>query len=48
VPGWVRPGALWLNPADPTAPAFTPLSPAIDTVRFGLVGTSLLLPVYGS
>jgi hypothetical protein len=41
------PGTLWLNPADPAA-AFTPLSPAINTVLFGRDGTSLLLPVDGS
>jgi hypothetical protein len=42
------PGTLSLNPANPAAPVFTPLSPAINTVRFGRDGTSLLLPVYGS
>lgn len=41
------PGTLFLNPKDPTAPPFTPLPPATNTVRLGgRNGTSLLLPVY--
>ena len=42
------PGTLYVNPIDPTAPPFTPLPPAFNTVRLGgRNGTSLLLPVYG-
>ncbi len=41
------PGTLDLNPSDPAASPFTPLSPATNTVRLGgRGGTSLLLPVY--
>ena len=41
------PGTVDLDPNDP-ANLFTPLSPAINTVRFGSRdGTSVLLPVFG-
>ncbi len=41
------PGTLDVNPSDPAAPPFTPLSPATNTVRLGgRDATSLLLPVY--
>jgi uncharacterized protein len=41
------PGTLYLDPTDPAQPVFTPLSPAVNTVRFGgSDGTSLLLPIY--
>ena len=41
------PGTVDLNPGDPSD-VFTPLSPAVNTVRFGgRDGTSLLLPVDG-
>jgi predicted acyl esterase len=41
------PGTLDLRPSDPTAPVFTPLMPATNTIRLGgRDGTSLFLPVY--
>jgi putative CocE/NonD family hydrolase len=41
------PGTLAVNPSDPSAAPFRPLSPATNTVRLGgHDGTSLLLPVY--
>jgi uncharacterized protein len=41
------PGTVYLDPSNP-AKLFTPLAPAINTVRFGgSYGTSLLLPVFG-
>jgi uncharacterized protein len=43
------PGTLYLDPSDPAQPVFTPLAPAVNTVRFGGAdGTSLLLPVFGA
>ena len=43
------PGTLYLNPSDPTASPFVPLSPANNTVRYGGTdGTSLLLPIVGA
>lgn len=43
------PGTVYLDTSDPTTPVFTPLVPAVNTVRFGGPdGTSLLLPVVGS
>jgi predicted acyl esterase len=41
------PGTLHLDLSNPTAPPFTPLPPATNTIRLGgRDGTSLLLPVY--
>ena len=40
------PGTVYLNPSDPTTLVFTPLPPAVNTVRIGgRDGTRLLLPV---
>ena len=42
------PGTVFLDTADPTTPIFTPLPPAVNTVRLGgRDGTSVLLPVVG-
>jgi putative CocE/NonD family hydrolase len=42
------PGTVFLDRGRPTAPVFTPLPPAVNTVRLGgHDGTNLLLPVLG-
>jgi hypothetical protein len=40
------PGTLDFNGSEPASSSFVPLTPAIDTVRYGGTdGTSLMLPV---